>query len=271
MMRLNVTVVAAAAAASIVLPSLAFAATPSITLDLRVHGSGAKEIDVSSIGESIVLDLFARCDGMDADATNDTLTILGGCFQSASGGLGVDLLGLQPAAPFNGLGSSTGIAQDLDGDGDLDVGSNNPALSTGFYMVRTPTAPRPQQPGGFLIGSVAVTVASLGGHSTEVNWLQRQNTIASLAYFDGSTTPVRVALSSITSTAPVVIRAPGPNPTPIEYLSSTIDSHVTATTRVRAAAGSIVVLTRGLDITSTGDFDMRGATGYGNHELVVND
>jgi hypothetical protein len=59
---------------------------------------------------------------------------------------------------FTGPGSSVGLQSDLDGDGDLDVGSNNDPNPYNFFAVRATTAPNPVTGPEIKIGRATFTV-----------------------------------------------------------------------------------------------------------------
>src|SRR5688572_1794140 len=148
--------------AAVATASIALADASLFTLDLRVHGTGAKEAVVSEPGDSVVLDLFIRANGQDANPNNDGVQNLFSAFKSSQGGLVGDLIGIAPPAPFNNFGSNQGRQIDFDGDGDLDVGSLQGQDGTGFYFSRGGPQVHFNQPaGGFFIASVRFTVLSL--------------------------------------------------------------------------------------------------------------
>jgi hypothetical protein len=91
---------------------------------------------------------------------------------------------------FDNLGFSVGLQQDLDGDGDLDVGSNDPTVAANHYAVRYANgqeyAPA-GTPGGALIGSGSFTVT--GGSATAatlINFFGRNAQTGSLYMEDGN-------------------------------------------------------------------------------------
>src|SRR5439155_1534100 len=157
------TVASAALAASV--SSAALATLPSVTFDLRVHGTDAKDATVYRTGDAVQLDLYATVAGLDDDPTNDRISLGSGYFRSSSGGLLGDLLGISPPPPFNLSGSTAGLQYDVDADGDSDVG--NPTGSSGygdgFYAFRAFPPPDTQPPQGFFLGRVRFTESGRAG------------------------------------------------------------------------------------------------------------
>jgi hypothetical protein len=116
-------------------------ANGSLSIDLRavtrngVAVSDPKTVNVA-VGDTVVFRVFADVTGLD-DSKPDCLQLLSGSFLSTGGIKGTLALttgGL--LAPFDVFPYTTGGHQsDLDGDGDLDLGSNNDADPTGFFAI----------------------------------------------------------------------------------------------------------------------------------------
>src|SRR5687767_10327624 len=97
------------------------------TIDLRTP-TGGKAVTVSSVGQVVSLDVWAVITAGDTDAANDAFQWAHGSFLSSDvgGGAASGTLAATLSDPFAaGNGASNGAQTDLDGDGDLDVGSNN--------------------------------------------------------------------------------------------------------------------------------------------------
>ena len=109
----------------------------SLTVDLRLPG-GAKTANVASVGQVINLEVWATAKGSDASGANESLqTIVGSLLSTnANGGAANGTLKVTAAAPFNGFASQAGKQQDLDADGDLDVGSNANDDATPLFVAR---------------------------------------------------------------------------------------------------------------------------------------
>jgi hypothetical protein len=154
----------------------------SLTIDLRLAGGG-KEITVDHIGQVVDLEAWAIVKGDNASITDDGMQTLVGSFLSSNvigSGSVRGTLDAVPASPFDANGSQTAQQIDLDGDGDLDAGSNNDITAAGFFASRsgTPTVNGAPAAGGgaeFKIADVSFTVTSLLSASgeTDVNFRKR--------------------------------------------------------------------------------------------------
>jgi hypothetical protein len=112
---------------------LATSASGALTLDLRNGAVGnPAAVEYTGVGQVITLNLWATVTGADAVPTNDGLWKFYTSIRSSNGGLAKGTLaksgksGWVVGTAFNlGSGATVGTFVDLDGDGDLDVGSNN--------------------------------------------------------------------------------------------------------------------------------------------------
>jgi hypothetical protein len=110
----------------------------TLRYDLRVVGGGAAA-DVSTNGQVINLELFAVVTGAAGDAAMEGfqdgyVTILSSNGGNIRGNISGTLTGT-----FSAQSSSPGLAQDLDGDGDKDLGSLNTSPSAVFLFARSDT------------------------------------------------------------------------------------------------------------------------------------
>jgi len=154
----------------------------SATIDLRTT-SGGKTVNITSVGQVVNLDVWAIVTGSDSTATNDAFQWAHGSFLSSdvSGGAAGGTLAASVASPFDATASSNGTQKDLDGDGDLDVGSNDNTQPNGFFVARAGglQGGSDPAPAKFLIGTVSFTVTSLkSGTSTRINFRPRDNVLA---------------------------------------------------------------------------------------------
>ena len=193
--RYTTFVLAGAAAAT-----LASAAQASLTYDLiatavkknnstTVTVANSKTVTEAAVGDIIRLRLYATVTGADANKAQT--------FQSASGSLvssGAPTVkgdwkqtrvSLNTAntgaashlsAPWAGQASSTGLAQDLDGDGDADLGSNNDAASDNFVAYRSNQleGPRSNNSSGISDFSAAPTTTGASTKyvlSNQIDWV----------------------------------------------------------------------------------------------------
>jgi hypothetical protein len=180
-------------------------------------GNTTKNVYVSSAGEQVTVDVFARISGTNG-VNDEGFTSIHGSFISSGSLLG-SLAG-GPVAPFRDSGFQDGSVQDLDGDTDLDVGvtPNGGTPTTGYFIARASAL----QTNGtvldanteeFRIGQLTFTVGGSSG-DTFLNFYIRANasggnvTTASLWSEDGS--PAKALTHPYSTGAPVRIVVPEP-------------------------------------------------------------
>ena len=103
-----------------------------------------------------------------------------GAFTSAnvSGGSAYGTLDVQNEATFDATGASYGTHNDLDGDGDLDLGGTDPASSDGYWAARAGglrRSPTTTQTYTWKVATLWFTVTELiaGTGTTQINFVQR--------------------------------------------------------------------------------------------------
>jgi uncharacterized protein (TIGR03382 family) len=195
-----------------VLSATAGAVNAGMNLDVRATGVSGGGILVNNKtvtqvipGSVVSFDVFAVVTGTDASTNNDKFISVAGSFRSTGGGTTGNLLmdlvrstfdteGEITSPGFDGLGSSVGLQQDLDGDGDLDVGSNTDSDANNFWAARFALAPTAIGAGSFSptsggrrIGFGTFTVGAAGsptlinfdgrGASTAANYVQDGQTV----------------------------------------------------------------------------------------------
>src|SRR5262249_9730183 len=135
--RKAVRTAARTAAVAPVIESLENRQLLSLTVDLRIPGGG-KTANVSSVGQVVNLEIWATAKGSDTNGANEALqTVVGSLLSTnVNGGAANGTLKITLNSPFNGSASQVGKQQDLDGDGDLDVGSNANDDATNFFVAR---------------------------------------------------------------------------------------------------------------------------------------
>lgn len=200
----------------IILPVIACAVTgvarADLTFNLRavsVNGaalSGAQtphSIPSVAAGDLIAFDVFALVTGTDANFTNDKLTLADGSFRSTTvsgggplGNLKMDIVraeldddGNIVTPGWDRAASSVGLQQDLDGDGDLDVGSNNDGNAANFWAVihtSFPSGGNAGLPNGVKVGFGTFTVTSPVLGSTLIRFDGRNAVTASGFTQDGT-------------------------------------------------------------------------------------
>jgi hypothetical protein len=185
----------------------AFAA---LTIDMRVTtvlggggASGTKLVTGAAVGTTVIMQVWAQVTGSAGNQTAgiaQSLQSVGGSYLSAGTTFG-NLNTLSLATPFKALSSSLGFQTDLDGDGDLDVGSNNTGDAANFFSARSAKMIGPKSnadlttpgltvnviPGGweYLIATERFVVSALGS-DTFINF--RHNTAHTGAVWAENTT-----------------------------------------------------------------------------------
>jgi len=182
-----------------VVGGLAGVSSAALNLDIRatrINGvaiSGAntpKLIPSVNVGDVVSFDVFAVVTGSNGTTTDDKFISAAGSWRSSNGGLKGNILmdlvrsstdpdtGEIISAGFDGLGSSVGLQQDLDSDGDLDVGSNTDSDANNFWAARYALAPA-----GAAAGSLSPT--SGGRRIGFGTFTVTANTLNTLINFDG--------------------------------------------------------------------------------------
>jgi hypothetical protein len=159
------------------------AADAALTIDVRalqingVNISGAntpKNVSTAVVGDIITFGVYADVTGTNPNKFQ-TLQSFSGSFLS-SGGLERGNMVPAPVriAPFNAASSSVGLAQDLDGDGDLDIGSNNDADAANFFADRAAvlSGPHSTDPNGLSVYGSFTPTAIPGGTEYRVGTLR---------------------------------------------------------------------------------------------------
>ena len=187
----------------------------SVTLDLRLPGGG-KSATVTSVGQKIGLEVWATVKGANTSTTDDGFQKAHGSLLSTNvnGGAANGTLAVTLASPFNGGGATPGSQRDLDGDGDLDVGSNDNSTDLGFFQARA-DAVRPGT--SFKIGTAVFTVTSLKSTTGQTNLVYRTRA-SSLQPLWVEDTKAKVPMHGgvVVNGSPVVLKRSG-STTPTTY------------------------------------------------------
>ena len=137
---------------------------------------------VVTAGEVLTLDVIATVTSPDGATTDDKLQDVAGSFLSTAVGTSAVAgnLSASTAAPFDALGSADGTIQDLNSDGNLDVGSSDTTSSSlgGYFLARADQAETNGTVAdgamSFQIATVTYTVTALnGGGQTNINFAPR--------------------------------------------------------------------------------------------------
>ena len=193
----------------------------ALLVDLRLTGvSGPAVIEdlapprvlVTGIGARIDMEIWAIVVATNSTTLDDGLLDLSGSLVSGPGDnhlKGIMTAELLPA--FSGPGSTAGRQQDLDGDGDLDVGGTNDADPTDFFVARAATAPNPVAGTNIRIGRASFTVQDVtsGFGFTQLEFFSRINPAAATWFADGvMRTPGTDAFSGFRTVAVSAIPEP---------------------------------------------------------------
>jgi hypothetical protein len=142
----------------------------SLTVEVR-NADGSASTNVTSVGQVVTLDVVAVISSANNQPTEDGLQDLTGSFISTENGAhSVDgnLLVTANLAPFKANGSSVGVQQDLNGDGNLDVGSNSALNTTDYFFARA--SPLQSSSTGTIVGNdLDFTIATLTYTVTNLN------------------------------------------------------------------------------------------------------
>jgi hypothetical protein len=183
---------AAVAGVAGMLPSVTQAAIA--TIDLRINpasqvGGDAKSLGVSN-NQVVTLDLYAVITNGDANKANDGAQSFQGSFTSSGtgtilgnyrGDTGTTASQQNNVTGFQHVTSQSGFVSDLDGDGDLDVGSTTTANATvePFFLGTSNSGTAPVLGSGttgnaeFLIGQITFTVTNASLATTSLNFTPR--------------------------------------------------------------------------------------------------
>lgn len=151
----------------------------SLVVDLRMP-DGSKSAAVTSVGQEIAIDVWGVVRGQNASVQDDGLQSAEGSFLS-EGVLGPGAasgdLSASNVSPFDGLASHPGTITDLNGDGNLDIGSNNPSAVDDLFVARAGSMTfNGIVRGGakeFLIAQLTCTITALHNGTTAINFIPR--------------------------------------------------------------------------------------------------
>ncbi len=184
----------------------------SLVVDVRLPGGG-KTATVSKVGDVVNLEIWATATGSNATGSDEGLQIVVGSLLSTnvSGGAANGTLAAQLTSEFRAPGATNGNQADLDGDGDLDVGSNNDSDATGFIFARSDSPVTDGTVSGasqsWEIATATFTVTSLGNTSgaTDIGWRIR-NAINGALWREDGTAALKNGASGYSAGSPVVIK-----------------------------------------------------------------
>lgn len=209
-----------------------------LTLTIQVTGSGgpsgSNSLQVTNVGQVVSLQVWAEITDPQTLPTEDGVEDIVGSFLSTGVGPGpvAGNLASEVMSPFDANGSQNGTSVDLNGDGNLDVGSNDNDNADGFFFARSDgmeTSGSGTISGDaleFEIGTLTYTVTSLNfGGETDINFRPRgveSEGFAAVWREDGN--GLNDTTGTFTAGAPFVVTDPAvtPPPTAVNDSASTI-------------------------------------------------
>ena len=179
------------AALSLLVLLLPGTASAGLKYDLRVTGGGTSAI-VTANGQVISIDLFAVVTGASGNAAVEGFQNGFGAISSSTGGNIKGNLSATLVNPFNASGATPGKVQDLDADGDKDVGSMSNSYTTDLLFARA--------------GSMQTTGGTPITDGIEFKLATLSFTVTSVASF-GDFTPITLAFRVPAFSQPLEISA----------------------------------------------------------------
>src|SRR5262249_7724594 len=126
----------------LVFEAVGSAQTPTLTVDLRATGTSSGVVLDSKhvlftggIGGTVQMDIWAVVGGGTNGMNDEWVSWLHGSFLSSYGGLLGDL-SASVVHGWDNVGAGNGTQQDLDGDTDRDVGSNDDSSPAFFFRAQ---------------------------------------------------------------------------------------------------------------------------------------
>jgi hypothetical protein len=173
--------IAAAATAAALLTCAGSRSDASLIIDLRAIGGTAQittdgKAFVADPGVTLTVGIFARVSGTNGIHDESVQSVYGSV--TSPGPTLLNLSGGGPIAPFNGTGFQNGSIQDIDSDGDLDLGSAG-STATGKFFAHS-DAPTPAgvavnpNTGEVQIGVLSFVITG-GGPFGLINFIPRSN------------------------------------------------------------------------------------------------
>lgn len=201
--------------------------------------NGGKTVTLVGTGIGTVITMQVQAvitpDAPDGDPGNEGFGSSAGSFLSTGGSIKGNLTATRGnqaqnpqnpgAGSYNATGSSNGSVVDLDGDGDSDVGSNNPADPTGYFTARANATDSDGGPTtGPVFGQVhnfarAVFTVTASGDFTDVNWRIRDLTQNGFVWYENGALNAKDPTSSPYSTGAAVHIVGVPEPTTLGVAS----------------------------------------------------
>ena len=170
----------------------------------------AKHVVPGAAGDVVTCDVWAIVTALDPYKNNDGMWSVSGSFLSANVSGNGSVRGKLSAArliPYLGGGGSNGLEQDLDADGDVDVGSNVNTSAAGFFAAHHDLSPTPvTNPARFATVSFSIGQVLSLNDVTTINFRPRSSASAAVWWEDG----IAIVGSDFSAGAPVEIFIPEP-------------------------------------------------------------
>jgi serine-aspartate repeat-containing protein C/D/E len=152
-----------------------------LTIDIEVASTRGKTANVTTVGQVVNLDIIATVTGTTAGINQGLDSVDGSILSTLTDGsysVGGNLGNATPTYEFTANGALSAASVDLNGDGYLDVGSNNNADIAGFFNARAggivTNGTISGDSNSFLIGTLTYTVDTLAyGQATDINFRLR--------------------------------------------------------------------------------------------------
>ena len=202
----------------------------SLTVSIR-ESNGAASATVSSIGQVLNLQVLATVTSVNNNASQDKLQDLSGSIISvaAASKAVAGNLAAKNISPFNANGAAPGLQQDLNGDGNIDVGTNNTVSTQGLFFARSSPAQGPSAGttvGGslvFVVADLTYTVTNLNsGGAVELKFVPLVSALPEAAAWVEQNTQKNNTNSSFAAASPFVITGSGSVTTGPTALSGTV-------------------------------------------------
>jgi hypothetical protein len=187
-----------------------------MTLELRATGGSGgvgvvnpKLVDVSEAqpGDIVTFDIIALITGKNANPNDEGFTNVYSSFLSDNAGAVRGNMVATVTPLYRASGASNGFSQDLDSDGDFDIGSNVDGSATNFFHARHSSV-EPAIGQLHTIGTLTMTLTQIpkGVFGSTVNCRPRIATVAGAWFEDGSATGTAAqGPSAIGIGAPVIL------------------------------------------------------------------
>jgi len=187
----------------------------SLTYDLRAALSSnpnnvvvdGKNVNVTQASGTITFNVFAVVVASDnGNALDEGFVAGNGNFLSTGASVKGNLAALRGPL-YLGTGGSDGTIQDLDNDGDLDVGGTNTTGAANFFNPRVGTAPTPIMGASQLVGTVtmSLTGGTLSGNTLVNFQVKPGNPLGTAQWIENGVSTIANGTTAIFQAGPDVV------------------------------------------------------------------